>query len=164
MLGFLFGTACLVGLIKVLRHGRHGHGWGRGRFGRGPWAGGLGPRRMLRGLFERLGTSPGQENVITDAANELLEAAAPLREEMRATRRDVALALRAPSLDEVVLGELFARHDDVLREARKRAVGAVARVHDALDDRQREALASLLEGGRRSFRGGALGPYRGVSL
>src|SRR5439155_25646104 len=26
MLGFIFGTVCLVALIKVLRHGR-GHGW-----------------------------------------------------------------------------------------------------------------------------------------
>lgn len=160
MLGFLFGTVCLVGLIKVLRHGGHGQGWGRRAWGRGR----LGPRRMLRGVFERLDISPGQEKVIAQAAGELMDAAAPLREEMHATRRDVALALRSPTLDEVALGELFARHDDALREARKRAVGAIARVHDALDDRQREALAALLENGRRHRGGGPLGPYRGVSL
>lgn len=64
MIGFLIGTACLIGLVKVLRHGRHGggcgpgYGWGgprhmgggcghhhhggghhRGDWGRGRWGG-----------------------------------------------------------------------------------------------------------------------------
>jgi len=115
---------------------------------------------MLRGLFHRLETSTAQEKVITAAAEEIFAAAEPLRDEARATRRDIAAALRSAAIDEVALGELFARHDEVLREARKRSVGALARVHDALDDRQRASLADVLErGGRHALRGG-LGPYR----
>jgi hypothetical protein len=159
MLGFLFGTVCLIGLVRVLR----GRGFGfRGRF-RG---GHLGPRGMLRGVFERLDTSPAQEKVMTEAARELFDAALPLRDELRSTRREIAKAMRGPSLDEVAMGELFARHDDVLRDVRKRFVGSLARVHDVLDARQRDALAEALEGGfGRALGGRALGPYRGgVSL
>ena len=62
-------------------------------------------------------------------------------------------------------GALFARHDEVLREARKHAVGVLARVHDTLDDRQRAALAALIEGGfGRHHRRGPAGPYRGAPL
>lgn len=168
MLGFVVGTLCLVGLVKVLGHGRWGHGrWGHGGWERGgprgPWGWGGGPRRMMRGLFERLDTSPGQEKVLVEVAHEIREAGAPLREEMRASRRAIADALRAKVVDEEALGALFARHDDVLREARKRAVGALARVHDTLDDRQREAFAALLERGFGwHHRRGPAGPYRGA--
>lgn len=164
MLGFVVGTVCLIGLVKVLRAGRHGH-WGRWGHGRGWGRGGWGPRAMLRGLFQRLDTSTAQEKVITAAAEEIFASADPLRDEARATRRDIAAALRGPAIDEVALGELFSRHDEVLRETRKRAVGALARVHDALDDKQRAILADVLErGGRHGFRGG-LGPYRdGVAI
>jgi hypothetical protein len=43
MIGFIIGTACLIGLIKVLRHGRGGCGYG-GRCGRGGCGGGWGGR------------------------------------------------------------------------------------------------------------------------
>lgn len=165
MLGFVVGTLCLVGLVKVLRHGWWGdaHGrWGHHR-GRGGW--GFGPRRMLRGLFERLDTSPGQEKVLVEVAEEISAAAAPLRDEARASRRAIADALRSPTVDEESLGALFARHDELLREARKHAVGVLARVHDTLDDRQRAALAALIERGfGRHHRRGHAGPYRGAPL
>src|SRR5690242_15134806 len=92
MLGFLIGTVCLVALVKVVRHGRcggwryahgcgygggydsgcggwhdRGHGHGHGRWGGGWSRGGFGPGFMLRGLFARLETTPGQEKVIRDA-------------------------------------------------------------------------------------------------
>lgn len=158
MVGFVFGTLCLLGLVKVLRGGR---GWGHHhRRGRG-W-GGFGSRRMLRGLFERLDTSPGQERVIVDAAREIADSVRPLRDEVSASRRDVAAALRSASLDAESLGDVFARHDEALREARKRAVGALARVHDALDERQREALARMIEQRCASRWGRHGGPYRGA--
>ena len=49
MFGFLIGTACLVGLVAMIRRGRWRHGYGRG-FRRG------GPRGFLNGLFSRLDT------------------------------------------------------------------------------------------------------------
>jgi hypothetical protein len=190
MLGFLIGTACLIGLIKVLRRGgwRRGYGYGgwsggscgggscgggwgyRGHRGHGDHEGGWGGGRhdagwdrggpfWLRGLFERLGTSPAQEKVIRDAIDEMRRSASDLRDEARQTRSDVAKAVRSSSLDETVLGELFARHDTHLERMRKDMVGVLGKVHVVLDDRQREIFAQLIERGpfAGGFRGG---PFR----
>ena len=80
MFGFIIGTLSLIGLVKVLRHGR---GWGHGWHG-----GGYGGRRnwMLRRLFQRLDTTPGQEKVITEAFEELQEKARGIREQFMNAR------------------------------------------------------------------------------
>jgi hypothetical protein len=185
MLGFLIGTACLIGLIATLRGGRRrfGRGFagcGPGGFGRsrggydgcddgghddgGPWegrhhggrwqrGGGWGRSWFLRSLFSRLDTSPGQEKVITSAFDELWEASRKLRAEVQDTRKDVARAVRGPSFDATVVGEVFARHDAALEAIRKTAVGAVGKVHEALDERQRERMADLIERGPGGFGG-----------
>lgn len=173
MLGFVIGTLCLIGLVKTLRWGRHrgygrhgyggcGGGWGRGYHGGwggrrdhgydGGWGGG--PSAMLYGLFRRLDTTPGQEKVIMAAIDEVRAAAREARGEARATRQDVAGAMRAPTFDEVLFGEMFARHDGEVTNLRKALVGALAKVHDALDDKQRAQLADLIESGPGFFRGG----------
>ena len=188
MVGFFIGAACLIGLIVTLRRGGRcfgpgggfgrgggycegrgesrydgpedtwGEGWdrwgGRGRRGAGRWG-------VLRALFERLEPSLAQERVIAASYEELRESAMKAREEVRSTRRDVARAVRGPQLDATLLGEVFARHDGALEALRKSAVGAVAKVHDALDERQRERLADLIESGLgfgHRWSGG--GPYR----
>lgn len=192
MFGFLIGTACLIGLIATLRRGGHCHGsYGGGHWGSGgysddggsrwgsrwggreeTWGGGEerwgGGRRgfgrwfMLRAIFERLDASPAQEKVIAAAFEELRDSAKKAREEIKGTRRDVARAVRGPSFDETIVGEVFARHDATLEELRKSAIGAVGKVHEALDERQRERLADLIESGpgfgfgRRGYGG----PYR----
>lgn len=184
MLGFLIGTLCLIGLIKVVRAGRcgrgygacgggwHGRGWhgggwhGGGWRGHGHghgWRGGWGRGGWMRGLFERLDTSPGQEKVIKQSVEEIFAATRSMRGELDQSRRDIASALRSGVVDETQMGELFARHDEKLREVRKAMVGALARVSDALDEDQRKQLADLIErglvggGGWGRFGGG---PYR----
>lgn len=178
MLGFLIGTACLIGLIKTLRWGRHGHGhgygggcgggggygrrrwsgggWGdqepRGGWGGGGWGGG--PSVMLRGLFHRLETTPGQEKAIMAAFDEMREATSAARGELRTSRADIAKVMRSPAVDEVLFGEMFARHDTELETIRKAGIGAIAKVHDALDEKQRARLADLIESGPGFFRGG----------
>jgi hypothetical protein len=174
MFGFVIGFLCLFGLIKVLRygrrwgggcgqpmhggwghHGHHGHhGWGR----HGGWQGGGGDF-WLRGLYEKLDATPGQEKVIRTAIDEIKDAVKNARGELEQSRRDVAKAVRSGAVDEVQLGELFARHDEKLREVRKAFVGALAKVNEALDEDQRRKLADLLEGGFGRF-GGFGGPYR----
>lgn len=136
MLGFLFGTACLVGLFMVLRRG----GWGRGSL-RG------GRRFLLRRVFERLDTTPGQERVIRDAVDDFFESTAALKSEAKRTRDDVATAMRGDALDETLFGEAFSRQDDGIQDVRKELVGMLARVHDALDDKQRRRLADMIEDG-----------------
>jgi hypothetical protein len=171
MFGFVIGFLCLFGLIKVMRYGRggacggrmhggwgghHGHhgGWGH----RGGWReGGGGGDFWLRGLYQKLDATPGQEKVIRAAVDEIKTAMQGARGELDTSRHDVAKAVRTGAVDEVQLGELFARHDEKLREVRKAFVGALAKVNEALDEDQRKRLADMLEGGFGRFGGG---PYR----
>src|SRR5215475_12529685 len=91
MFGFIIGTVCLIALLKVLRRG-YGYGWshgcgpcGAGYDGshHGRFGGGFGRRWMLRWLFERLETTPGQERVILQAIERLTENRAAIHEELK---------------------------------------------------------------------------------
>jgi uncharacterized membrane protein len=184
MLGFIIGTACLIGLVKVLRRGAcgggygygggggcGGGGWGRRGFrgghhegwggggGWSRWGGGFGgPGMILRGILEHLDATQDQEKVIVAAFHEVRDEARKHREELHKSRADIAKAMRSPGFDEVLLGELFARHDQTLEAMRRTVTGALAKVHNALDEKQRVRLAELIEEGPRAFR---YGPPRG---
>jgi hypothetical protein len=181
MIGCILATVGAIGLLKMAHHRRHGcGGWGsrrwgglhhhhhhgcddgddRGTGGPGRYFGGrfgFGRGFVLRGILDRLEASPAQERVIVAAADEFHEATAKLRDEGRRSRSDVAGAFRKPSLDEVMMGELFARHDTEIEGLRKAFVGFTAKVHDALDEKQRERLADMIESGPRFFRRGPFG-------
>ncbi|WNZ60075.1 periplasmic heavy metal sensor [Myxococcus sp. MxC21-1] len=137
MFGFVFGTACLAGLIYTVRGGRHGYRRG------GRWS----SRGRLRWLFERLDTSPGQEKVLLKAADDVMEAFAKVRDEAGPSRTALGAALRGEHFDGAALRELFARHDVAIDNVRRTVQGALAQVHEALDPRQRRELADLLEHG-----------------
>jgi hypothetical protein len=192
MLGFLIGTACLIGLFKVARGGRrhwgyggyapwfahHGYRGGCGgdggegydvdpRGGYGRWRGGWGRSFFLRALFERLDTSPGQEKAIRAALDELRAATRSVREEMNGARVDVARVIRGDRVDDETLGEVSAKATAAAESMRSATAGALGKIHDALDERQRNMLADLIESGPGGFgrfggwnrRGG---PYRGA--
>ncbi|HEY4121305.1 MAG TPA: periplasmic heavy metal sensor [Byssovorax sp.] len=167
MCGILIGTACLIGLIFMLKRrrrcggGRGGSCGGRsGRWGRhGGWGGGdhdhgggWGPGFFLRAVLERLDATPDQEKVIRSAVDEVREAARGAKDELKKSRSDVAKAVRGPSVDEVFFGDLFARHDTAIESVRKAAMGALAKIHDVLDEKQRQRLGDLIEDGPRAFR------------
>jgi hypothetical protein len=123
-----------------------GPGWGGGDGGwmrHNPFRSGF----VARALSDRLDATPAQEKVIRDATDEFRESAAKLKGEGKRTRAEVAAAFRKGHFDEVLLGELYARHDRSLEDLRKAFVGMGARIHDALDDRQRARLADLIEAG-----------------
>jgi hypothetical protein len=185
MLGFLFGTACLIGLFKVARgscrgygdgHGYGGEGrcgggfggpfgyTGRGGFrhgghGYGGWRG-MGPRFFLRALFERLDTTPGQEKVIVPAAGELRTVLGKAKDQMRETRGDFARVFRGPVVDEASLADIFLKHDTVISETRRSVVEAVHKAHDALTEEQRSEVADFIEHGRRGWGGWGRGGPR----
>jgi hypothetical protein len=192
MLGFVIGTACLLGLIGVLKAGRrrrwarfgyggcgsYGGEWGHGACG-GGWRGRdpYGPyeddagvlfRRgpfFLRSLFARLETTRGQEKVILEALDELRAVAKTVRGETKAARPDIARAIRAESFDETLFGEISHKVDEAAQTMRRAAVDAFAKVHAVLDERQKKLLADLVESGPRFGWGRWGGPYRGgVSL
>jgi hypothetical protein len=174
-LALLTGIAAFVGVRVALRHGgwRRHHAWashcgggygGHGRWshheddleaGEARWGGwhGGGPGFMLRAVLNRIGARPDQEETIRAAVNELRDSTTKLRGEGRRTRQEIAEAFRKGAFDEVAMGELFARHDGVLEGLRKSLVGALAKTHDSLDEKQRERLADLIAAGPRAFRG-----------
>jgi hypothetical protein len=114
---------------------------------------------ILRGVFRRLETTPTQSQAIQEALKEFQEGAKAWKGEARRTRTDLAVAFRRSSIDAEAMGELFARHDSALEGVRKAFVGMMMRVHDVLDDTQRERLAQLIELGPRWFRGAGTAPW-----
>ena len=177
MLGFIFGTVCLVALIKVLRHGHGHHGWryahggcgghgyggwhghhgGRG-FGGPPWArwgggGGFGEGFMMRGLFSRLETTPGQEKVIKDAFQKVRDTLKEARAEWQDKSELVSL-LRGDTFDRTAAEGLSGKADASFAKVRVVIVEALAQIHEALDDRQRRILADFIESRGRGGWGG----------
>ncbi|HEY1697122.1 MAG TPA: periplasmic heavy metal sensor [Polyangiaceae bacterium] len=144
MLGFIIGTVCLIGLVKVLRRGRGWHGrWGHGGYGR--QANGGRRRWFLRAAFERLDTTPGQEKAIVSAIDELKQNRAIVREEAQHTREDLARVVASGLVDDAALEETFARHDRALAQLRVAFVETVKRVSETLDERQRKQVADFLQ-------------------
>jgi len=145
MFGFLFGTACLLGLTATMARGRHGHhhchdrGERGFRFGRG--------RFFLNRLLDRLDTTPGQEKVIREAVDTVFEELHSAKREFRGTRGDIASAIRDEDLNRAAVEEVFHRHDRVIGHVREVALSEFAKVHETLDDRQRKILADILESG-----------------
>jgi Spy/CpxP family protein refolding chaperone len=183
MIGFIIGIACLWGLVRVIRGGRYGRGpWRMGRgcgsswrggcdeghggdwhandWHQGGWRdrGGWGKRGhfFLRGIFEHLETTPGQEKEIKAVIDEVMEAASRLKTDLHGTRGDVGKAFRGDDFNEELMATLLTRHDERIDELRKTIVGGLARIHAALDPDQRKVLARFIENGPRW----AGGPYR----
>jgi len=166
MFGFIIGTVCLIGLIKVLRRGRGWHGYG---YGYGPHGGhyghmgGGGSRWFLRGLFHRLETTPGQEKAIVAAIDELRENRRVIREELEHTRGDVARVVAGGLVEDNSLEDTFARQDRLLAQLRVSFVEAMKKITEVLDEGQRKQIADMLAGGFFRRWGGG-GPYRGGSV
>jgi hypothetical protein len=140
MFGFFIGTACLIGLFALARHGRRRH-WGHhGHHGHGG-------RYFFHRVLDRLDTTPGQEKVIRSALHDLRQEAEALRTEVRSTRSDIAAALRAPELDKAVLDRVFTKHDELIEKLRASLVHATDQVHGTLDEQQRRKLADMIESG-----------------
>ena len=146
MFGFLFGTACLLGLTATFaRHRHEGHHCSSGHRGRG-FRYGRG-RFILNRLLDRLDTTPGQEKVIREAVDSLMEDVHDARSELHATRADVAQAIRGETLDRGAIDGVFERHDRVIERVRQNALDSFSKVHETLDERQKKVLAELIEAG-----------------
>lgn len=105
------------------------------------------PRLLLRGLFRRLGTRPEQEAVLGEEADALAAEVRALREAGRALREELAAMLDAPTLDRAAVDAALAERLARLEALRRRTAEALARVHGALDEGQRRALAAMLRSG-----------------
>jgi hypothetical protein len=139
MLGIIFGTICLFALAKVIRGRRY---WRHGHYG---YRGGSG--WFLRRIFQRLGTGPGQEKVVLSEIDALRGTARELRGELKSTRADIAAILREPAFDKAKLETLYRKQDELLGKLRGAAASSFEKVHAALDDRQKNDLADMIERG-----------------
>lgn len=143
MLGFIIGTACLIGFIGVWRAGHH-H-----RF----------RRSLHRWLLHKLDASPGQERILRNAFESIRSAAVDFAEGGQTSRRELAQLLRESEFDNERVNDWFVEREHEFEKVRESAVRALAEVHEVLDDRQRESLAKLIERGAYS-RHCHHGPYR----
>lgn len=151
---------CCAGGPPWAGGGLHHHG-GHHHHRRGPWRGG-GGRGFMWAALARLDLSPAQEKVVRAEVEKVKDKARTLEEEARASRGDMARAIRGESFEEGALADMFVRHDDRMHDLRGEVAGALGRIHAVLDPEQRERFADLLEKGPRAAWGGAEGgPYRG---
>ncbi len=138
---FLSGALGAAALLLVLgaarrlafRRFRHG-GPGRGRF-------------VLRRLFRRLGTRPEQESLITGEVEAFWAELRGLREDGPALRGELAELLAAEVIDEATVSAVLKRRADRLEGLREKAAASIARIHGALDGRQRALVAELVRRG-----------------
>jgi uncharacterized membrane protein len=100
-------------------------------------------------MFERLDTTPGQEKVIQQAFEDLREKGRAAKNDMKTARAEIAKAMRSTSFDEVSVGTATAQVEAVMDSMRKAGIDAFAKVHEALDERQRGLLADFIENGPR---------------
>jgi hypothetical protein len=150
MFGFVIGTICLVLLIGALRR-RHGYGHGGScGHGHGGHRRGFGPRAFLWRILRRIDATPAQEKVFRDEADGLRETVHGLGGELRASGRDLAVALRDETLDRQKLESIYRKQDELLATLRQRLSDSLGRIHSTLDARQRDELATLLERGGRA--------------
>jgi Spy/CpxP family protein refolding chaperone len=101
---------------------------------------------MAGWLSSQLDATPEQYRIIRNEAEQFADKTRDLRREFRLSRDDIAAAMAGESFDEERMGESFARQDDRIRTVREQLVGALARIHDVLDPRQRERLGRLAHG------------------
>jgi Spy/CpxP family protein refolding chaperone len=138
----------------------HWHGWQAQRGWQGGW-GGFGHRSpWVHAALARLDATPAQERAIVAELDKLRERVHAAKVNLRDGRGDLAAALRGAALDDAALGAVLGRVDGMTAEVRSAILDALRNIHAVLDDRQREQLAQLLDGGWWRGGGPAGGPYR----
>lgn len=141
MVGFFVGVAVAAGLVWAARRRRRWHAWHA-------HGGGGGRRRWMLGrLFRRLETSPGQERVLTQQAEHVLDVAREVKSALRDGAEAAARALRAETFEPQALEAARLRQDEATAALRTAVQDALRAAHEALDARQRAQLADLLERG-----------------
>lgn len=162
MFGFIVGTLCLIGLVRVVSGGHRSH-WGHrggcghhhhgrgGRKGRGR----IGPNGFWRAgaevLKRRLDLDEDQGDIVDHALRDLRDSTKEFKEVLKDSRDDVADAFRGDKVDDATLAAVFARQDEELASTRRGVVSALKQIHSVLDDEQRQKAADWLGSGEPGF-------------
>jgi Spy/CpxP family protein refolding chaperone len=148
MIEFMFGTACAVGLVVVLRGaGRHRRPWRRA--GRTRAAVGRAATEVVK---RRLDVDEEQEDIIDQALGDLRQALERFELALHESRAELASAFRGEAVDEAALEAVWTRHDDALKRARREGASALKQVHAVLDPDQRAQAADWLANARPAWR------------
>jgi uncharacterized membrane protein len=139
--GVLGALAVLVtlGLLRRVLWARRLHRWRGGRVPGIAW------------LSRRLGARPDQERLLEAEAAALAGEGAALRDDWREARAELAGLFSQETLDVAAVSAALDRRLQRLARSRELAADALARLHAALDPRQRAELVALLQrapGGR----------------
>lgn len=162
MFGFILGTLCLVALIATVR-GRRYAGFGHGRRCggsfeyEGSWRDGfhgrrhrMRPRDLLRELFVRLDTTPGQEKAVVAILDRARERVRALRGGLKQTRAQLGALIASDVLDRAALQAAFATPHELFGRLESDLEETLAAIHEVLDDRQRRILGELIADGSLS--------------
>jgi hypothetical protein len=133
-------------------HWFRGHGPRHGRaFHRGPHGprggGGMGMRRPLRFLIERLGLDDAQAATLSRVLDTLRLEREQAQLDLRKARSRVADLFEADTLDATALGEAADTRVVAARREKDALVAAVTQLHGLLKDEQRKRFAVLLRSG-----------------
>lgn len=99
---------------------------------------------MLDRVLRRLDASKEQRDAIHAVVDDVEKATAPVRDAARRAREAHVAALRDPVWDATRTGAAFDELDAAVKKLRATAEAGAARVHAALDERQRGKVADWL--------------------
>jgi len=128
---------------------------GRSRDATAPFSGGAtrdvldaAVRRFVASLRERLHATPAQEKTLAQAVSRMREASAAIKSRTSQARDHLARAMAGDAFEPTAFDAAYQRVDLAMQDLRAAAREAFADVHDVLDRRQREILASIIESTR----------------
>jgi Spy/CpxP family protein refolding chaperone len=126
VIGFFVAALSVAGLCVMARGRRGDRSWG------------------MRRLFGRLDTSPGQEKVIRNAVLQMRDTALSVRDQARAAQPELAELIRRGNLSQEELNAWMNARLEQMHQASPGLVEAFAKVHEVLDDQQRNQLADFM--------------------
>lgn len=131
MFGAVIGVLSLIGLWKLSHHRG-------GRWGRRSW--------MLRRVYERLDTTPGQEKVIAAAFEKMREKGRAVRDAAEDARRATADATQGVHFDTEAVRAAYAKARAAVDEVEATLLESLQSIHEALEPEQRRVAADMLRG------------------
>lgn len=155
---FMYGRYAMAGCGPGAHGGGlegHDHRGGRGR-----WRGGGGSFSLLRGFLRRIDATPAQEKEIRAALDDLRAATKEAKQNLEASRANLAHAIGGETFDEIAMGEANVSFDRATAQGKEALEAALRRVHAVLDATQRETLGALIEAGPWGRGAPWGGPYR----
>lgn len=133
--------------VRALAHGGGPGGWHRAGFLGGP----IDPARMeahldrmLRHLYVEVDATEAQQQLLAPIVKDAVRDLAPLRLQLRETRRQAAELLTRDTVDRAALEALRASKLQLAEQASTRFTQALADVADVLTPEQRRQLAERL--------------------